>query len=100
MSSQSKRCQPLLNHSDERHQAGTPSAQTLNGAEGRHGLTGTREREQQWMTWFLLDLFHDHNARREKETGLFRCCCSVLSLTKAPEEVQADTSCCWFEMLS
>lgn len=102
ISSWSKRCHlatPVLNHSNESHQQVPPVQQTLNGAEERHGLLDAREGEQQWMTWFLSDLFHNHNARGEKETGLFGCCCSVLSLTKAVE-VQADTSCCWFEMLS
>lgn len=69
-------------------------------AEERHGLLGAREGEQQWVTWLLLDFFHNHDARGEKETGLFRCCCPVMSLTKAPVEVQADTSYSWFEMLS
>lgn len=103
MSSWSKRCHPatpLLDHCDESHQQVLPVWQTLNRAKGNHGLLGAREEEQQGVTWLLLDLFHNHNARGEKETGLFRCCCSVLSLTKAPVEVQADTSCGWFEMLS
>lgn len=77
-----------------------PVPRHLMGLRGGMDLQVQGKEKQQWMTWFLLDLFHDHNARGEKETGLFRCCCSVLSLTKAPEEVQADTSCCWFEMLS